>query len=106
MRHEALLITLDSKDKPQGLSEGDMQLFAALDDAELRAMTQYRSPKVNRTILHRLVLTESACPEEIKEQFFRNLATLLSFMKPLLTEDDAKRLTNHVLGTANASYVK
>ncbi|WP_133128251.1 hypothetical protein [Legionella nagasakiensis] len=104
MRHEELLVTLDGK--PQGLSADAMQLFAALDAAELRAMAQYRSPKMNRTILHRLVLTEGACPEEIKEQFFRNLATLLSLMKPLLTEDDAKRLTHYVLGTANAPYVK
>ncbi|AHE67427.1 hypothetical protein [Legionella oakridgensis] len=104
MRHEVLLVTLE--DKPQGFTDGDMRLFATLDAVELRAMAQHRSLKANRTILHRLVLTEGACPEEIKEQFFRNLATLLSLMKPVLTEDDTKRLTHHVLITANVPYVK
>lgn len=94
-----------------GFSIEEIETFSKLSDDELVSLACYRSAQNQRTILHRLALTNVSLADpriikpEVNAAFLKNLTTLFNVWGVALTDDDGPKLTRRVLDNQCVSFV-
>lgn len=104
MRTQAVNTLIAPLNEPEvsGLSLNDIELFAALTQAELVDIAQYRSSH-KLSILHRIVISSEKIAEN--HAFYTNFKVLLPLLASSLTALDKEKATSRILRNDNLVFM-